>query len=277
MKGKIVGDSSTDLNKDLREKFDIEIVPLKLSLGEEKFIDVKGYNVNEFIEKMVNYRGIPKSACPSPQEFMEAYKGNTSVFVVTLSKELSGTYNSAVLAKKLFKEEIEDKFIHVFNSKSASVGQTLIALKIKEALDEGLENEEVVRVVDQYIEEQQTFFVAESLDNFIKNGRISKVAGLVANVFNIIPVMGSIPSGNVELKAKGRGNKAYKKLIDLIVKNSDNVENKILGIAHVNNLKRAESIKRKIEKRCNFKDIIIVETGCLSSVYCDNQGIIIAF
>jgi DegV family protein with EDD domain len=274
---KIVGDSSTDLNNELRENLDIDIVPLKILLGEKSFIDVKGFDAIDFINQMINYDGVPKSACPSPQEFIESYKGDKDVFVVTLSQKLSGTYDSAMLAKKIYLEEIGDKFIHIFNSKSASVGQTLIALKIKELIELKTKSLDIVIEIEKYIKEMKTFFIAESLNNFIKNGRISKISGYVATRLNIIPIMGSIPSGDIELKDKGIGKKAYKKMINLIIENAGDVSNKILGIAHVNNFQRAEKIKLEIEQKCNFKDIIIVETGGLSSLYCDNKGIIIAF
>jgi DegV family protein with EDD domain len=274
---KIVGDSSTDLNEELRKNMKIDIVPLKLMLGEKTFVDAKEFDSVDFINQMVAYNGVPRSACPSPQDFIEAYKGDEDVFVVTLSEELSATYNSALLAKQIYLDEIEEKNIYVFNSKSASVGQTLIALKIEELIKNKMESLKIVIEIEKYIEEMQTFFIAESLNNFIKNGRISKVSGFIANTLNIFPIMGSLPNGNVELKEKGIGKKVYKKLINLIIKNAGDSKNKILGIAHVNNLKRAEKIKLELEMKCNFKDIIIVETGGLSSLYCDNQGIIIAF
>ena len=269
MKQKIIGDSSTDLNDKLREEFKIDIVPLVLNLGEERFIDDKGFDSVSFIEKMVGYEGIPKTACPSPQEFIEVYNGDEDVFVVTLSDKLSGTYNSAVLAKQIYHEENDNK--------SASVGQTLIALKIQEMINKEYESRKIVEEADRYLAELQTFFVAESLDNFIKNGRISKLSGFALKKLNVIPVMGSTPEGNIEYKTKGVGKKVYKKLIEIIVENSFDQENRILGIAHVNNLERAQKLKKEFEKKCNFKDIIIVETGGLSSIYCDNQGIIIAF
>ncbi|MDM8533399.1 DegV family protein [Clostridiaceae bacterium HSG29] len=277
MKHKIIGDSSTDLNENLRENFKIDIVPLVLNLGNKEFVDIKGFDTNHFINEMINYEGIPKTACPSPQDFIEKFKGDEDVFVVTLSKKLSGTYNSAELAKQIYLEEETEKFIHVFNSKSASVGQTLIALKIDELIRNDKASDEIVEITDKYIEEMQTFFVAESLDNFIKNGRISKLSGAIASTLNIIPIMGSLPSGDIELKTKSIGKKVYKKLVEIIIEKSFEQENRILGIAHVNNFKRANKIKIELEKKCSFKDIIIVETGGLSSIYCDNQGIIIAF
>jgi len=278
MKKRIVGDSCTDLNEELNENLEIDIVPLRIFLGEKEFIDKKDFDAKGFLEEMIDYNDVVKTSCPSPEDYLKVIEGKGSVFIVTLSKELSGSYNAALLAKKLYHEENDDhKFIHIFNSRSAAVGQTLIAMKIKEFIELGLEDEMIVDRVEAYIETQQTFFILESLDNLIKNGRITKTKGFIANTFNIIPIMGSTPKGTIELKAKGRGSKAYKKMIDLIVENATDSKNKILGITHVDNKDQAEKIKKMIQKKILFKDIIIVEARGVSTSYADNKGIVIAF
>lgn len=278
MKRLIVGDSCTDLNQDLRKSFPIEIVPLRIHLGKKEFIDTKDFDSENFLKEMIAYEGIVKSSCPSPEDYLKIIKKDAeAVFIITLSKELSGSYNSAVLAKNIYLEEHGEKFIYVFNSKSASVGQTLIAMKIKECIDQGYENGEIVKVVEAYIETQETLFVLESLDNLIKNGRISKTKGFIANTFNIIPVMGSTPDGAIELKTKGRGSKAYKKMLDRIEEQVKEPESRVLGIAHVDNHKQAIKLKKQIEKRINFKKIIIVETNGVSTSYADNHGIILTY
>lgn len=278
MKKRIIGDSCTDLNEELEKDLEIEIVPLKIYLGEKEFVDEKNFDTKSFLKEMIDYNDIVKTSCPSPEDYLKVIEGEGSVFIVTLSKELSGSYNAALLAKKLYHEENDDhKFIHVFNSRSAAVGQTLIAMKIKEFIELGLEDEMIVDRVEAYIESQQTFFILESLDNLINNGRITKTKGFIANTFNIIPIMGSTPRGTIELKAKGRGVKAYKKMIDLIVEHATDTENKILGITHVDNKEQAEKIKKMVQERINFKDIIIVDARGISTSYADNKGIVIAF
>lgn len=277
MNRRIVGDSCTDLNKDLRKSLDIEIVPLRIFLGDKEFIDDIDFNTNNFLKEMIAYNDIVKTSCPSPKDYLRVIEGEGSVFIVTLSKELSGSYNSAVLAKKLYLEENDHKFIHVFNSRSAAVGQTLIALKIKELINQGLEDETIVEKVEAYIDSQQTLFILESLDNLIQNGRISKTKGFIANTFNIIPVMGSTPEGTIELKVKGRGAKAYRKMIDLIINNVEKPEERVLGITHIDNIKQAEKIKNMIQEKVKFKDIIIVEGRGVSTSYSDNKGIVVAF
>lgn len=275
---RIVGDSCTDLNQELKEDLEIEIVPLKIYLGDKEFVDQKEFDAKGFLEEMIDYDDVVKTSCPSPEDYLKAIEGEGSVFIVTLSKELSGSYNAAILAKKLYHDEYGDnKFIHVFNSRSAAVGQTLIAMKIKECIELGLNDEMIVERVETYIESQQTFFILESLDNLIKNGRINKTKGFIANTFNIIPIMGSTPKGTIELKAKGRGSKAYKKMIDLIANQVTDPESKTLGITHVDNRDQAERIKKRIQDQISFKNIIIVDARGVSTSYADNKGIVIAF
>jgi len=275
--GNIIADSSLDINTDLK-KLDIKFVPFKLFLGDKEYIDNEGLDPIKFITDMVNFSGLPKTACPSPHDFMERFEEKKNNFVVTISEKLSGTYNSAVLAKKLFDEKNSEGFVHVFNSKSASVGETLTALKISELMEKNYNKENLIQTVDKYIENMRTFFVSENLNNLMKNGRISKFQGAMATIFSIKPVMGTNDEGEIILYEKCRGiKKAYNTLKNIINENGGNMSEKILAISHVNNIERANYLKKLVEKDCNFKDIIIVQTGGLSSLYCDNKGIIVSF
>lgn len=273
----IIADSSLDINDSLKS-LGVKFVPFKLSLGDKEYVDDNELNVIDFINEMVNYSGIAKSACPSPNDFLEKFEEKKDNFVVTISEKLSGTYNSAILAKNLFEENHEEGFIHVFNSKSASIGETLTAMKVKELVDKEIDRDTVVKNVEEYIENMRTFFISENLDNLIKNGRISKMKGTLASILNIKPIMGTNRVGEIILYDKQRGiKKAYNSLKDLVLKTSGDCSTKTLAISHVNNLERANFIKALIEEECNFKDIVIVQTGGLSSLYCDNKGVILAF
>jgi DegV family protein with EDD domain len=274
---KIIADSSLDINENLK-KLNIDFVPFKLHLNKKEFIDNEDLDVIDFINQMVAYPGVPKTSCPSPQDFLNTFDKTKNNFVVTISEALSGTYNAAVLAKKLFDENKSEGFIHVFNSKSASVGETLVAIKIKELMDQKMNRELLIENVEKYIENMRTFFVSESLDNLMKNGRISKFKGTMASLFKIKPVMGTNTKGEIILYEKCRGvKKAYNTLKNYVKENVEDASTKTLAISHVNNIERANYIKELIEKECNFKDIQIIQTGGLSSLYCDNQGIILAF
>jgi DegV family protein with EDD domain len=253
-------------------------VPFKLYLGDKEYVDNDELNPINFINDMVDYSGVGKSACPSPNDFLDKFEEKNDNFVVTISEKLSGTYNSAVLAKNLFEENHEDGFVHIFNSKSASIGETLTALKIKELIDQKVDRDNLVNTVEEYIENMRTFFISENLDNLIKNGRISKMRGTIASILNIKPIMGTNRSGEIILYDKQRGiKKAYNRLKEIVAETANDCSEKTLAISHVNNFERAKYIKSLIEEECNFKDIIIVQTGGLSSLYCDNKGVILAF
>jgi DegV family protein with EDD domain len=275
---KVLADSSCEMPEALRQINPVISVPFKLYIDNEELIDNNQLNVIDFIDRMVKSTTLPRSACPAPNDFQDHFGGEDDCYIVTISSRLSGTYNSAMLAKSMLQEENPNKFVHVFDSKSASIGETLIALKIHELDKKNCSRVELIDQVNAYINEMRTFFVSESLDNLMKNGRISKLKGTLATVLKIKPIMGSDSNGEIELIDKARGSaKALQRMVELIVDNAKCSENKVLAISHVNNLEKANWIKEEVMKRCNFKDIIVVQTGGLSSLYCDNQGIIVAF
>lgn len=277
MKVKIVADSSCDLNEELKNKMNIEIVPLTLKLGDKEYIDDENLDIKEYIREMNKCKTPPGTSCPSPQEYMKSYEGPESVFVVTLSSKLSGSYNSAVLAKDMFVKEIGNKFIHVFDSFSASIGETLISLKINEVAENANEESEIVEKVSNYIKEMKTYFILESLEHLAKAGRLHPLIAKIASVLSIKPIMGG-HEGSITLIQKVRGYKnAFKRLVEIIGEEGSKLDEKVLGIAHCNCLNRALKLKEEIMKRYNFKDIIIVEMAGLSSTYADDGGIVLAF
>lgn len=277
MNYKIVADSSCDLNNELKEKMDIGLVPLKIDVGGKTFVDDENLDTKELLQAMKNSNEPIKTSSPSPGDFLKEYEKGDNVFVVTLSSALSSTYSNAVLAKNIAMET-GNKFIHVFDSLSASIGETLVSLKILESIQNNLKPKEIVKKVEEYIDEMKTFFILESLDNLMKNGRISKAMGHMASLLSIKPIMGGDDDGSIKLVEKVRGSKrAFNRLVEIIGEQGDKFEDKILGIAHANALDKAEELKKAIEEKYNFKDIIIVETRGLSTAYADNGGIIVAF
>jgi DegV family protein with EDD domain len=278
MKSKIIADSCCDLNNDLKEKVKVDLVPLTIEVGDITLVDDEKLDTLELIQLMKNSSKAPKTACPSPGEYMKSFEEGENIFVVTLSSALSGSYNSAMLAKKMFLEQIENKFIHVFDSLSASIAETLISIKLHELIEQNLDNNTIVERVNHYIKEMKTFFILESLDNLIKAGRLSKIKGKIASVLNIKPIMGEDGVGNIREVEKIRGSKkAFRRLAEIIGEQEGKFEEKIIGIAHCNALEKAKELKDEILKRYNFKDIIIVETAGISTVYAYEGGVIVAF
>ena len=278
MKYKIVVDSCCELPENLRNDEKFESVPLVLTVEGEDIIDDATFDQASFLKKVADSPNSPKSSCPSPERYMKAYEcGAEHIYVVTLSAELSGSYNSAVLGKNLFQEEHPDVKVYVFNSRSASIGETLIALKIAECEEAGLPFEETVAVVEKYIESQHTFFVLENLETLRKNGRLGLVKGLVASALKIKPVMGSTDEGTICQLGQTRGmNKALVKMVDFIIERTTDSENKVLAISHCNCPQRAEILKEAILERMKLKDIVILDTRGVSSMYANDGGVIVA-
>ncbi len=277
VKFKIVADSSCDLNEELKKKLNIGLVPLKIDVEDYTFIDDDSLEVDKLLNAMKNSKEPIKTSSPSPGDFLKEYGKGENVFVVTLSSALSSTYSNAVLAKNIALEN-SNKFIHIFDSLSASVGETLVSLKIFNLIQENFSPKDIVEKVEEYIKNMKTLFILESLENLMKAGRVSKVMGHIASVLSIKPIMGDDGDGTIRLVEKVRGGKrAFKRLVEIIGEEGDGFEDKILGIAHCNALNKAEELKRKIEEKYNFKQIIIVDTAGLSTAYADDGGIIIAF
>lgn len=274
---KIIADSSHDMDKKLKKELKVELIPFILLLDGKEYIDDAKMNVVKFMKKMKESKKAG-SACPSPNDFLKKFKEAGDIFVITISSKLSGTYNSAILAKKMYEEEHKGvKKIHIFDSKTASGGETLVSVKIRELEKLKYSFDEIVSSVEDYISEMKTYFISESLDNLIKNGRIPKLKGTMAIFLNIKPIMCAI-GGEIELVEKVRGtNKAYMRLIDIILENGKDFSDRVLTISNADNEERAKSLQNEFVKRGKFKDVVIIPTGGLSSLYVDNKGIIIAY
>jgi len=275
---KIVADSSCDLNEDLKNRLNIDIVPLTIYFEDKEYIDDETLDVKALIDKINNSKNIARSACPSPDEFFNAYKGEDSIFVVTMTAALSSTYNSAVLAKNLYLSEIGEKFIHIFDSKGSSVKETLLAIKLQELIDKNMNEVDIVKEVNKYLDNLKYFFQLGSLDTLIKNGRVSRLKGMLAGAMNIKPILYGDENGEIIHYENVRTEKkSLKKFIEIISKFSSDVENKVLGISHCNALSKAEKLRDLVKESFNFKDIVIVETKGLSSIYVNDGGITVSF
>ena len=278
MSYKIIIDSCGELLEEWKNNEHFESVALTLNVGGENIIDDETFDQADFLKKVAACPECPKSACPSPERYMRAFDCDADhIYAVTLSAELSGSYNSAVLGSNLLNEEKPGRQIHVFNSRSASVGQTLIAMKIQECEEAGYSFDKVIETVDAYIAGQHTFFVLDNLETLRKNGRLSKAKALVASALKIKPVMGSTDEGSICQLDQARGmNKALVKMSEQIVDKTQNSETKTLAISHCNCHERAVLLRNALQERMNVKDIVILDTAGVSSMYANDGGVIVA-
>lgn len=274
----IVMDSCGERTAAMKADERVVSAPLTLQVDEYQIVDDDTFDQADFLKKVAASPNCPKSACPSPDYYREAFaRAEKRAYAVTLSAELSGSYNSAVLAKDLLLEEHPDMQVHIFNSRSASVGETLITRKIQECEEAGMDFAKVVETVEQYIDSQNTYFVLESLDALRKNGRLSNLKAFVATALKIKPVMGSTPEGSIIQLDQARGiNRALVKMVDYIVQNVEDPETKVLGVTHCNCPARGEMVKNAILERIKVKDVILLDTAGVSSLYASDGGVIVA-
>ena len=260
MSYKVIVDSCGELTPEMKASGIFETASLTIEVGGHHIVDDETFDQKQFLQYVAEAAECPKSSCPS----------------VTLSAELSGSYNSAVLGMNLYHEEHGEKNIHVFNSCSASIGETLIALKIRECEEQGMTYEQVIETVEAYIESQHTYFVLETLDTLRKNGRLTGIKALVATALNIKPVMGATPEGTIYQIGQGRGmKKSLGKMAESVLAELSDPQNKILAISHCNCPERAEAFKELLVKHATFKDVIVLDTAGISSMYANDGGIIV--
>lgn len=277
MSFKIVGDSCTDFTEEDLKKDYIVSVPLTIDVGNVEIIDDETFDQIDFLKRVSKAEECPKSACPSPEMYMQSFEGADDVYVITLSGHLSGSCNSAQLAKKLYQEEHPEVNIHVFDSHSASTGQLLLAHQIEKLALDGVEFQKIVEQVTKFRDEMQTLFLLETLEILRKNGRLTGMKAVVASVLNIKPYMRG-ENGIIQQAGQARGmKKALEKMIDYIGEIGEHLSEKTVIIANCNCLERAKEVEKQLLERYHFKDSLVIDTKGISSLYAADGGIIISF
>ena len=278
MNFKIVVDSCCDLTPVELSDPCFSKVALSIHVGDNVFVDDQSLDTDELLHSMHRCPTAPSTACPSPQQYLDAFAcGVEEIYVVCLSALLSGSHNSAELARTLYLEEHPHVRIKVFNSCSASAGEALLALKLRELARSGLSFDDVVAQADTYTKEMNTLFVLESLENLRKGGRLNALQSLVTSTLRLKLIMGSTPSGEICKRGQALSMKqALAKMVDLIA-NDPRHTGRTLFIAHCGCLERAYTLQELVRKRCDFGEIIIGATGGISTVYANQGGIVVAY
>ncbi len=277
MKYKIIIDSCGEIPGEYRDDERFASIPLGLEVGDYCILDDEDFDQAEFLQKVAEYPNCPRSSCPSPERYMDAYDTDAShIYVITLSSKLSGSHNSACLAKSLYLEKHgEHKCrIHVIDSLSASCGETQIALKLMELEEEGLSFEEIVERIERFRDGMCTYFVLDNLETLRKNGRLSGVKSVMASTLNIKPVMAA-EEGIIVQKGQCVGiKKALGRLAEMAAAVPDG-EKKRLMITHCNAPERAELIKKLATAKHGFRECIIMDMRGVSSMYANDGGVIV--
>ena len=278
MSFKIIVDSCCDLTGTMLKDPCFVKVPLSIHANGSVFVDDDTMDQADLLWSMRQSEDAPSTACPAPQSYLDAYQcGADDIYVVTLSALLSGSHNSAVQARVLLEEEEPERNVHVFNSCSASSGEVLTALKIRELASSGMPFKKVVREVEQYICQMQTLFVLESLENLRKNGRLTKLQAVVTGALRIKLLMGATPQGEIcKLGQALTMKQALGKLVDRMAADPDH-QGRVAAVCHCNCLERAFALKEQIEAKCQFQQVLILEAGGITTVYANDGGVVVAY
>ena len=278
MTWKIVADSGCDYREitDLANQTKFESVPLTIQIDHEIFVDNAHLDIDGMMEKMYATSTASKSACPSPDDYLRSFEGAENIFVVTITGSLSGSHNSAQLAKKLFLEENPTANIHVIDSLSAGGEVDLIVKKLNDLIKEGLSFEQVVEAITHYQANTKLLFVLAKVDNLVKNGRLSKLIGAVVGLLNIRMVGEASHTGTLELLQKARGaKKALTAAVDEVLKAG--YKGGRIIIAHRNNEKFCQQFSEAIKEKFPTADISFLPTSGLCSFYAEEGGLLMGY
>lgn len=275
MKYNIIADSSCDLSNDyINDKnISLKVIPFILNVGNEEFIDNGDINLTELMEKVEKNKS--SSACPSPETFYEAMDADIN-FVVTISANLSGSYNSACVARN--KAVLEGKKVCVIDSKATSGIPKLIIDRIVTLIKEGESFDSISKNIISFTEEKKLLFMLRSFDNLIRNGRISAFAAKFASALNITPICEKTAEGTIDVKEKIIGTKkTIKRLLQMITEALGGNKGEELVITHCEAEEEAKSLMEKIKELDLFKKITIIKTKGLTSYYAQKKGVLLSF
>ena len=279
---KILVDSCCDLSNELRARTQAAVAPLTITIDGEDYVDDGTVDIPSYLAKMSASKKTPRSACPSPDTYArDIERAQDACFVVTLSSKLSGSHNAAALGANLAKESCPGKPVHVFDSESASAGETYLALMLRDLIDAGRSFEEIVSAVEDKIRTMHTVFVLDTLDNLVKNGRLNKAIALIAGVLSIRLLLSDDGSGDIKLLGKARGIKgALAQMVDTCRKHTEGLAagSQRLVLSYCNCLERANQVAAMIREKCPaIGEIVLTPTSALSSMYAGDGGIVIAY
>jgi len=272
MKYTIIADSCCDLNStDLtNDKISFFTVSITLTLDEENYIDEEGFDTSSFIKKMKAAKAI-RSACPSPEAFMQYMRDNDNIFIVTISSKLSGTNSSALIATEQIKQEFPTKKIFVLDTLSASAGLAHILYKLQELVsDDTLSFDEIAGKITETRDKTRVRFLLQDLSNLVKTGRIKKVVGAILGITPVKIICGDDGAGEIKKFGAALGTKKG------IIKLSEFVDTDSVTITHCYNEEDATLLKSLLEK-IGIKNIKTILMRGTASLFANEKGLVIAY
>lgn len=277
----IVSDSSCDLLMSSFESDTVrfETVPLRIQVGDQEFIDNDDLVIPDMLDAMAAEKSAASTACPSPAAFARAFEAGDYTVCFTISSNLSGTYNSAILARDMVLEEHPEKKICVIDSKSTAGAMVLLIRKAK-ALMEADTTGDFESICDQlrtYQAAQRTCFTLENYDNLIKNGRMRPLVGTLLHTLGIHVIAIATPQGTIQVTDKARGEVKTYKALTAQMKSAKDCTGVEVVIAHCENMTGAVKLKQQILADLPVKSVDIISCRGLTSFYAMEKGLIVGY
>ena len=271
---KIVADSSANLLT--LEKIPFGTAPLKIITPDREFVDDSNLNVEEMVDFFCTYKGRSQTSCPNPSDWLEAFGDADEVYCVAITSGLSGSYNSACIAGKMYEAEKAGRQVYVIDSLSAGPELALIIEKLEEYIRAELPFEEICERISAYQQQTGLTFMLESLKNFAANGRVSPAVARVAGVLGVRVVGKASPQGTLEPTHKCRGEG---KALDAMLSNmtQGGLQSGKVRIVHCRNGKAAKALAEKIRSAFPGTDVQIRSCRGLCSYYAEKGGMLAGF
>ncbi len=273
-KFKIVADSSCDISK--LEKVAFETASLKISTNERDFTDDPELDTHEMVEYLLNHKGRSRSSCPNVEDWLKAYGDSEFIICITITSKLSGSYNSAMIAKKQYEKRYNGRKVFVFDSLSTGPEMALLIQKTQELILEGLSYDDIVSSLKEYSSNTGLLFILESMKNLANNGRVSPLVAKIAGILGIRVIGKASDEGELEILNKCRGGKkALEEVVEYLIKKG--VSKGKINITHCINSEMAENLKNTISKLIPNANVEIRPTGGLCSFYAEKGGLLIGY
>jgi DegV family protein with EDD domain len=271
----VVTDSSCDLPKELVDAHDIHVVPLEVDVDGEIFREGVDITPQEYWEKLAKAKELPKTSQPSPAAWAETFDAlavTGPVICLTISSKLSGTYQSACLARDLSHVDVT-----VFDSLNSSLGLGLQVLRACELAEARVMAAEMLQELTRFRDEMTTLVLLNTLENIVKGGRLSSFQGSLSKVLDIRALLRA-REGEVILleRVHGRRKLLERALVRTCAKWPD-MSGRDVGITHFDNLADAETIEQSITERCHPRSFIIAPMGTSMATYAGAGGMIVSF
>ena len=275
MNYKIIADSSANLTShDCGVPF--ESVPLRIMTDEKEYVDNAELDVHGMLDDLAKYKGRSHTSCPNSEEYLASFGDAENVFVVTITAELSGSYNAAKVAAETYMAEHPGRRVHVVNSRSTGGECVLLCDKLAELINEGVPFDEIVERITAYNKRTRLIFALESMRNLANNGRVSHLVAKMASIIGIRAIGRASSIGTLEMTNKSRG---VQNAMTDIVKNMQKegcIGGKIY-LQHADNELAAKLLKEKIETFFEKARVVVGELRGLCGFYAERGGVMVGF